>query len=300
MLRTWYNAHMGKYAGEDRIEVVPGTHPVTKAPMPVRRSVGSRSPLTGTPMDLLAGRSTTAGVSQLAELDDPTAADLESDWEPDRLLAVTHLLVSGADLPELTVLLPTGVTPDVDAVTPASNERWTKPGGGLWTAPRCGDTESSWTRWCADNNYRPNGEPTMTLWKVEVPGDVAVARIGSRTDAADLHAAFHEDPTDMLYPMALIDYEGLADAGVAAIWLTEDAAHALGGHLLPRHRRRHRALPRRSRRVVTRGSDACAARSAPEASIAPTVALTARRPFRISVTHSARRVSGGGSCGCNW
>jgi hypothetical protein len=230
---------MAKYGGEDRVEIVPGTHPVTKHPMPVRRRVGARSLPSGTPMDLLAGRRSADGVSQLADLPEPDWDDLaafdDCDDDPtglSRLWPVTHLLVSGGELPELTVLLPAEAIPDPVAVAPVANDQWAKPKGGLWTAPRTGDTESAWTRWCADNDHQPKGAEQMTLWSMSVPDDVVVVKVSDPVGAKDLHTAFHEDATDGISRMyALIDYEGLAAAGVDAIWLTEDAARAASGNV---------------------------------------------------------------------
>lgn len=197
--------------------MVPGTHPVTKKPMMVKRRVGSRS-------------TTAQNLKKVA---------FPSEKEPtghllcatQRLENISQLIIKGTDVPPLGVVFPSSWIPDSLKIGPIGNQPF-KPTGGLWTSPITGKGKSTdWVDWCYRNEHFPGGTETMAMWSVFFPKDAIVLKVGDGYDATLLYNNFY-DPEGIRG--ISMDFGELAEVGVDALWVTATAAHHAHGGVFPR------------------------------------------------------------------
>lgn len=191
-------------------------------------------PVGQTRSEFIAGH--TNSLTSLADEPTPehdTAETGERAVHP-RLAPLTDLIVSGRDLPKTAIMLANNTEPSLDAVQPATNKGWCKPEGGMWSAPlltenHSGTPHSAWSQWCIENEFQPKDNEGMTLWAMEVPDDAVVLRVDTTDDGSRVYDQFFEGEKGEAPRYFLpVDFEGLAESGVDAIWLTEDGAWDAG------------------------------------------------------------------------
>lgn len=217
-MRTWYNVEVSNLEKFERSR---------REYLSISKDGKTRFVPAGTGAYYRSGKNESGSLVDMSDIREGlnSLGDLQDVEFPDALGGVAHLLVAADELPPLTVLLPVDVSPDPEACLPVENQQWAKPKGGLWTAPQVGAKSSSWVEWCRSEDFQPKDTPVMALWGVTPPADVTILRVSSLDEGRDVVDVFSEAETDGISKFyALIDYEGLRESGVDAIWLTEEAA----------------------------------------------------------------------------